>query len=313
MTRGTTSERERVVGRALDLGINYFDTSAKYGGGLSEPHLGETLQTLKARPIINTKILLNPADLDDIPRAVEKEVDASLRRLQVDRLDTVQLQNGVGDSRRIEPDFSYNGSRLSREDVFGRGGVLEGLERMREAGKVGFFQVPSEPLALMESGRFHSVLVGHNLLNPTAGRPPPLGFPGPDFGQTIDKAAAAGMGVVLIRVLALGAASGQAKRPAINTPPRQIPQMAEEYQQNLQRAKALDFLVHEGQSLAQAAIKFVLMKNEVSTALLGFATEEHVFEAAVCSGAGPLTPDELKKLEELYATDFGLAPKIPIS
>ena len=44
MVRGTRAERERAVARALELGVNFFDTAPLYGDGVSEEHLGETLQ-----------------------------------------------------------------------------------------------------------------------------------------------------------------------------------------------------------------------------------------------------------------------------
>jgi aryl-alcohol dehydrogenase-like predicted oxidoreductase len=48
MVRGTPAERERAVARALDLGVNFFDTAPLYGDGVSEEHLGQTLQALRA-------------------------------------------------------------------------------------------------------------------------------------------------------------------------------------------------------------------------------------------------------------------------
>ena len=44
MIRGTRAERERAVARALELGVNFFDTAPLYGDGVSEEHLGEALQ-----------------------------------------------------------------------------------------------------------------------------------------------------------------------------------------------------------------------------------------------------------------------------
>ena len=52
MIRGTRAERERAVARALDLGVNFFDTAPLYGDGVSEEHLGEALQAVKAHRIV---------------------------------------------------------------------------------------------------------------------------------------------------------------------------------------------------------------------------------------------------------------------
>ena len=47
MVRGTPADQERAVARAVELGINYFDTAASYGNGESEKNLGRVLAKLK--------------------------------------------------------------------------------------------------------------------------------------------------------------------------------------------------------------------------------------------------------------------------
>ena len=50
MTRGEPRDQERAVARALELGINYFDSAALYGNGTSETNLGRVLAKLKPSP-----------------------------------------------------------------------------------------------------------------------------------------------------------------------------------------------------------------------------------------------------------------------
>ena len=47
MVRGDYADQERTVARALDAGVNYFDTAVQYGDGESERNLGRILQKLK--------------------------------------------------------------------------------------------------------------------------------------------------------------------------------------------------------------------------------------------------------------------------
>src|SRR2546427_534985 len=68
--RGTPAERERGVARAMELGVNYFDTAPSYGDGESERNLGRGLKALRARVYLGTKFRLDPPDLSDIPGAV---------------------------------------------------------------------------------------------------------------------------------------------------------------------------------------------------------------------------------------------------
>lgn len=56
--------------------------------------------------------------------------------------------------------------------------------------------------------------------------------------------------------------------------------------------------------MAQAAIRYALMKPQVSTVLVGFSAADQIDEAASASGVGPLPADQLLRIEALYATDF---------
>jgi aryl-alcohol dehydrogenase-like predicted oxidoreductase len=77
------SERGAAVARALERGITFFDTAPTYGDGGSETLLGEVLRTDRERVALATKI----GPRDD-PRA---SLEASLRRLQTDYVDLIQL------------------------------------------------------------------------------------------------------------------------------------------------------------------------------------------------------------------------------
>src|SRR5678815_3308476 len=61
MVRGERADQERAVARALDAGVNYFDTAVQYGNGESEKNLGRILAKLKPRDaIVGTKVRLQP-------------------------------------------------------------------------------------------------------------------------------------------------------------------------------------------------------------------------------------------------------------
>src|SRR5258706_16027039 len=56
MVRGSPADQERAIGRALDAGVNYFDTAGLYGNGESEKHLGRVLSKLRPKAaIVGTK------------------------------------------------------------------------------------------------------------------------------------------------------------------------------------------------------------------------------------------------------------------
>lgn len=80
-------ETETVVQRALDLGINFFDTANTYSHGTSEEYLGQALKKNIARDkaVIATKVYFNEGHLSK--EAINREIDGSLKRLGTDYVD----------------------------------------------------------------------------------------------------------------------------------------------------------------------------------------------------------------------------------
>lgn len=303
MVRGGFAEQLEAVRRALDLGINYFDTAAGYGDGKSEINLGRVLSELEPGIVLATKARHGPQDLGDLQKATVAHVNESLRRLGRKSVDLIQLHTRVV-SRRGGGRFA-----LLPGEVLGRGGVLEGFKELRAEGKVRFFGFsglgdPEALEALVESGEFHSFQVYYNLLNPSAGHPVPAGFSALDYRLLIERAAKKGMGAVVIRVLAAGVLTATPQAGGGSSPEPLSP--GSELEADRERARRLDFLVQgEIRSLAQAAIRFALMKPEVSTVLVGFSNVAQIEEAAACSGAGGLPESAMARLRELWRTDFG--------
>ena len=63
MVRGDPRDQERAVARALELGVNYFDTAAQYGNGRSEENLGRVIKAMKLDDIyVGTKVRLPPTE-----------------------------------------------------------------------------------------------------------------------------------------------------------------------------------------------------------------------------------------------------------
>src|ERR1700730_2876910 len=83
MVRGEPADQERAVARALEVGVNYFDTAVQYGNGASETNLGRVLGQLKpANAVVGTKVRLPPADFGRIAVADTRSLLASPRRLR---------------------------------------------------------------------------------------------------------------------------------------------------------------------------------------------------------------------------------------
>src|SRR6201985_3720821 len=92
MVRGDPADQERTIARALDAGVNYFDTAVQYGDGESEKNLGRVLQKLKpANAIVGTKVRVPPGEFGRIGDVVTASLEASLARLRLDRVDIFHL------------------------------------------------------------------------------------------------------------------------------------------------------------------------------------------------------------------------------
>jgi aryl-alcohol dehydrogenase-like predicted oxidoreductase len=303
MVKAPYEEQVKVVRRALDAGINFFDTAFAYGLGKSEENLGRVLKEVGAHPVISTKIRLEADCVADVKAATIGAIEAGLERLGRESVDFVQLHTRVTAERGMDKRFS-----LKPADVLGPNGVIDGFKSMRERGKVGFFGFSGlgDPKALHElvdSGEFHGFQCYYNLLNPSAGQSVPSEFSALDYDLILDRAATKGMGAFVIRVLAAGAltsdpntgggASGQTLSPG------------SDYLTDLQRAeKVKAALGVDGNTLTQAAIRFGLMNPRVSTVLVGFSNTTHVDAAVGCSGAPALSEEQMGKVRRLWDSDF---------
>jgi aryl-alcohol dehydrogenase-like predicted oxidoreductase len=311
MTKGSAEEQRRVVARALELGINYFDTAPDYGGGIAEANLGRLMRDLKFRPILTSKVEVRKADLGDVSGHVVRSAEASLARLGVDCLDFLQIHNGPAASAPALEGRGY--AQLWIEDFLKAGGALDGLTRLVRDGKaraIGFVcrgEDAAEVRRLLETGAFHLLNVHYSLLNPTAGAPKPEGLQvDRDYGGVLDDAAAKGVGTAIYSALASGALTDQA---VAGTPRHPLSgsgnQEAGALGRAAQRAAALKFLSHPGRTLAQAAFRFPLMHPGVTTVLGGFSSLEQLEELATVPDQAPVEPTEMAKTAAVWRTNFG--------
>ena len=65
LIRGAPDDMRAAVRRALDAGVNWFDTAAAYGNGVSEQSLGRMLNEIDDTPYVSTKLRLDTDRLDD--------------------------------------------------------------------------------------------------------------------------------------------------------------------------------------------------------------------------------------------------------
>jgi len=137
----------KMIRRAFDLGINYFDTARAYGD--SEEKIGIALNDVRDKCVIATKTHQRTRE-----EAARIGVKQSLRNLRTDRIDLVQL-HGIDDEKTLEKAVSHEGS-------------LAALKEARSKGLINFIGISGHnPYILAKAigtGEFDTVLVPLNLL-----------------------------------------------------------------------------------------------------------------------------------------------------
>ena len=296
MVRGDPADQERAIGRALDAGVNYFDTAVQYGNGESERNLGRALKKLKpADVLVGTKVRVSP-DTKSMAEVVAKSLEGSLQRLGLERVDIFHLHNPIT--------AAGGGDTLSTRQVLEE--VVPAFEALRRQGKTRLLGITaigdtSALHAVIDARIFDSAQVIYNMLNPSAATALPPAYPAHDYGGLFAHAQAAGVGVIGIRVLAGGALSGSAWRHAIASPPPAPIGSAQSYEGDLRRAQHLAPLVEHGfaASLAEAAMRFCITHPAMGTILVGVATPQQFEDALSAVSKGPLPQAALDQLAQL--------------
>jgi aryl-alcohol dehydrogenase-like predicted oxidoreductase len=304
MVRGNPADQERAVVRALELGINYFDTAAMYGNGESERNLGRVIKSLKPDILVGTKVRVPASERGRIGAAVTASLEASLQRLQLEGVDLFQLHNHITADGRD--------SDLTPEIVLGE--VVPAFERLREQGKTRFYGITAvgdTPALhqLADARSFDTAQVSYNVLNPSAGSTVAAGYPAHDFGNLLAHTRAASMGVIAIRALAAGALSGVETRHPLGSPSVEPIGSGSAYRIDVDRAQRLEPLVREGyaDSLIELAVRFVISNEAVSTTLVGYSTLEHLEYASAAVNKGSLQREALERIAAVQNSFVGEA------
>lgn len=305
MVRGDPADQERAIGRAIDAGVNYFDTAVQYGNGESEKNLGRVLRKLNKASdvVVGTKVRVPPAT-QTIAQAIATSLEGSLRRLGMEQVGIFHLHNPIT--------AAGGGDALSTAQVLEE--VVPAFEALRRQGKARFLGMTAigETPALHEvvdARVFDSGQVIYNMLNPSAATALPPDYPAQDYGKLFEHTQAAGVGVIGIRVLAGGALSGSAERHPIASPPPTPIGSAQSYAGDLTRAQRLAPLVEEGfaASLAEAATRFCITHPAMGTILVGVATPQQFEDALSAVVKGPLPQSALERLAALQRDFAGEA------
>jgi D-threo-aldose 1-dehydrogenase len=297
LINASEATRWAALQRAVAGGINWIDTAPLYGNGTSEETIGRHLAVLSPRPHVSTKVRLDRADMADIAGAIRRSLEQSLQRLQVERVALLQLHNQIGTGIGDRPP-------LSTRQVLGA--VADTFDLLKEEGLIqasGISAVGSTQacLEVIDSGRFDAAQVYYNAINPSAAwsRTAP-DWRGQEFCGIMSACWRLNMGMLAIRVWAGGALASP-------RPPERLAMMTSDTDLDNEVRCAAAVRAALGASHgtpAQVALRFTLGNRDLSSRVLGITELAQLDEALAAVERGPLPPEGVAKLDQLWANDF---------
>ena len=293
-TWGPVDDRESLAAlhRAVDLGVNFFDTADVYGDGHSERLLAKLRKERSDKFYIATKAgrRLEPHTASGYTRQnLTAFVDRSLRNLQVDALDLLQLH-------------------CPPTEVYYMPEVFDVLDDLTKLGKLRYYGVSvekvEEALKAIEYPAVQSVQIIFNIFRQ---RPAELFF---------KEAERRRVGILARLPLSSGLLTGKFTRASTFAPDdhRAYNRHGEsfdrgetfsglDYDVGLQAVEAIHPLVPAGQTIAQLALRWTLMFPAVTCAIPGAKRPEQVEENVKAADLPPLPEDTMEGIREIYNRD----------
>lgn len=259
------NEDARVIHRAIELGINFFDTADLYDKGMNEIALGKVIKGKRDQLILSTKVgnQMRPdgSGWDWNPRKsyILDAVNKSLERLQIDYIDLYQLHGGT------------------MEDPIDE--TIEAFEILKQQGKIRYYGISSiRPNVIREyvkRSSIVSVMMQYSLLD-----------------RRPEETCLQLLRDNNIGVLARGSI---AQGLLIDKPAKEY--LGHSKKEVEKAATAVHELSNKERTPAQTAIQFVLSNPAVTSAVVGIRTMEQLNE--VCEAQrNPISPSEVANLSK---------------
>lgn len=258
------AENTRLIHRALELGINFFDTADLYDKGLNEQTVGKILRSKRDQVVLATKVgnqwRADGSGWDWNPRKeyIISAVEASLIRLQTDHIDLYQLHGGT------------------MEDPIDE--IIEAFELLQQQGKIRYYGISSiRPRVILEYVRRSgvvSVMLQYSLLDRRAEE------------RVLPLLQERGMGVLARGALAKGLLVDKPAAPYLNYGAEDVARAAD----------TIFSLSGTNRNSAHTALQFVLKNPAITSAVTGLRTIEQLEDAAGAAEALRLTDGQMETL-----------------
>jgi len=284
-------DAKKMLKKAYDLGINFFETSDMYGKGKSERLIGEVFKEMRNEIVISTKYGYDFENTDQIghkelPQRFDAEftdhaLNNSLKRLQTDYVDVYGLHN---------PKL-----KQIRDDT-----IFQNLEKKIQEGKIKTCQVALGPaigwtqegLEAMDIENISSIQTVYNILEQTPGN------------ELMEKAVHKDIGVLVRVPDASGILTGKVnENTKIDEKDHRSVRKGEWIRASLKKVEQLKPIAdRNGISITQLAIKFILSKKGVSSVFPTVINIEEIEMFSAMSDGKYILDADMQEIGELFNT-----------
>jgi len=273
------SEKEAIelVQASIDLGINFFDTAPNYGRGTSESRLGKALKAYdRDRLVVNTKFGHTDTGATDFDSTgIRKSLEGSLKRLQMDYVDSLIIHN---------PPFPYlDGNRNDHYEI---------LEKLKEEGKIKAYGASldtyQEIESLVQTTNSQVIELFFNILHQ-------------DTARAFRLAKEKNIGIIVKIPLDSGWLTGKYNKNSVFNDVRKRWSKTD-IETRAALIQQVKNIIGPEANLAQMAISFCLAYDAVSTVIPG-NTSLHQLKENVSCLSQPVSNELIEKLEAFYQNE----------
>jgi len=270
--KGSESENQALLNKAIDAGTNFLDTADLYEKGENEKTVGKAIKDKRQDIILATKVgnqwRADGSGWDWNPRKeyILTAVEKSLQRLQTDYIDLYQLHGGTINDPIDE--------------------TIEAFELLKQQGKIRFYGIssirPNVIREYLQRSGITSVMMQYSLLD-----------------RRPEEECLALLQNNSIAVLARGSL-GQGL--LVNKPAKDYPGRPSDEVKQI--AADVQHLSTSNRSAAQTALRFVLQQNAITSTIAGISNEEQLKDVIGVAISTPLTEAEIDKLKSSVTPNF---------
>ena len=284
-------EAKRMLKKAYDLGINFFETADMYGKGKSERLIGEVFKDMRNEVVISTKYgydfeSAQQIGHNELPQQFDRKftenaLKNSLERLQSDYVDVYGLHN---------PKL-----RHIRDDV-----IFETLDEKIDEGKIKTCQIALGPaigwtqegMEAMNRKNISAVQTVYNILEQTPGN------------ELIENAVKKDVGILVRVPDASGILTGKVTAETKISEKDHRKERTREWRKSaMQKVEQLRPIAERnGLNITELAIKFILSKKAVSSVLPTVINTDEIEMFASISDGKYISDSDMKEVNELYNT-----------